>query len=154
MELIPTDQDVLHSDAEICLNLWYYVDESGIVLRLAGKAYALAGSEEQKLAALHLLSGSDHLTATPGKVPPQFALDSEEGKMQGVVHADAIFPNHGAVFGPLMDQIERELPKGIRSVFGNYEQFELKIPRDPLCVTTAVWERSDGELVARLGERR
>ena len=85
MQYIQTDQDVLHSEAEICLNLWYFAGESGIVLRLAGKAYALTGTEEQKLAALHLMSGSDHLTATLGYVPPKFVLNTSQGKMQGVI---------------------------------------------------------------------
>jgi hypothetical protein len=153
MQFIPTDKDVLHSEAEVCLNLWYFVDDTGVVLRLAGKAYALTGTEEQKLVALHHMSGSDHLTAVFGKVPPQFILHSEHGEIAGAIPVADIHQDYWAVFGPLMDQIERELPKCIRSVDDNYEQFVVKLPKDPLCVTTAVYERIDGELIARVGKR-
>jgi len=162
IELIPmlyikSSQDVPHSAAEICLNLWYFVDDTGIVIRLAGKAYALTGTDEEKLAALHMMSGSDHLTATLGKVPPQFVFISKQGdlgeELRGAIPVAGIHQDHAAVFGPLMDQIERDLPKGIRSVNDNYEKFVVKLPQDPLCVTTAVYERADGELVARVGKR-
>lgn len=150
MRHVSTNQDVPHSTAEICLNLWYYVDQTGIVLRLAGKAYALAGSDEEKLAALHMMAGTDHLTATPGKVPERFVISSPHGELRGALPASAIFDDHGGVFGPLMDQIERDLPKGIRSVANNYEQFTVSIPQGPLCVTTGVFEQQHGELIARV----
>jgi hypothetical protein len=142
--------EIPHSSAEICLNLWYYVDRSGVVLRLAGKAYALCGSDKEKLAALHLLAGTDHLTATHGTVPARFILSSEHGKLKGAIPASAVFDDHGALFSPLINQIESELPKVIRSVADNFEQFTVTLPQDPLCVTTGVFESEDGELIARV----
>ncbi|MBK6410109.1 MAG: hypothetical protein IPF78_10465 [Flavobacteriales bacterium] len=41
--------------AEICLNLWYFPDQQGIVLRIAAKGYALKGSDQEKLAVLKSL---------------------------------------------------------------------------------------------------
>jgi hypothetical protein len=152
MRYIPTIRDVPHSSAEICLNLWFFVDDSGIVLRLAGKAYALVGTEEEKLAALHLLSGTDHLTATPGTVPKHFVLQSEAGEIPGAVPVATLHENHSAIFSPLMDQLERELPKVIHSVNDNYQRFTQKLPQEPLCVTTAVYESADGQLFARIGQ--
>jgi hypothetical protein len=153
MRHIPTDQDVLHSEAEVCLNLWYFVDDTGVVLRIAGKAYALTGTDEQKLAALHLMSGADYLTATLAKVPSECIVKTGDREIHGAIFADGIHMYNAAVFGPLMNQIERDLPKGIRSVADNYEEFVVNLPQDPLCVTTAVYERADGELVARVGKR-
>jgi len=150
MRHLSTNQDVPHSTAEICLNLWYYVDDSGVVLRLAGKAYALSGTDEEKLATLTCLAGTDHLTATVGSVPEHFVFSSRHGELRGAIPASVIFDDHGAVFGPLMDQIERELPKGIRSVNDSYEQFTVQLPQAPLCVTTAVFEQHNGELIARV----
>ena len=152
MRYIKTDEDVPHSAAELCLNLWYFVDDSGIVVRIAGKAYALRGSEEEKLRALHLMAGTDHLTATLGKIPERFFIRTEQGELKGVAPVELLQDNDANCYGPLIDQIERELPKGIRSVNGNYEHFTLKIPQNPLLVTTAVYERRDGELVARVGK--
>jgi hypothetical protein len=152
MKSIRTNNDVAHSTAEICLNLCYFVDETGIVLRLAGKAYALTGTQKEKLAALQMMSGSDHLTATQGTVPPQLVIKSEKEDYRGAIPVAVIPQNVTAVFGPLMDQIERELPKLLRSVNDNYEPFCMKLPEEPLCVTTAVYERADGELVGRVGK--
>jgi hypothetical protein len=152
MRQIKTDRDVPHSTAEVCLNLWYFVDDTGIVLRTAGKAYALAGSDEEKLAALHLMAGTDHLTATLGRVPAACVLNTEDGKLRGAIPVSAIHDHDISVFGLLIDQIEQELPKGIRSMDGTHEHFAVKIPRNPLIVTTAVYERNDGELVARVGK--
>lgn len=153
MRYLPTNRDVPHSSAEVCLNLWFFVDDSGIVLRLAGKAYALAGTEEEKLAALHLLSATDHLTATPGKVPKHFILQSESGEIPGAVPVTTLHQEHSAIFSPLMDQLERELPEVIHSINDYYERFTLKLPQTPLCVTTAVYESATGELFARVGQR-
>jgi hypothetical protein len=153
MRQIKTDEDVLHSTAELCLNLWYFVDDSGIVVRIAGKAYALRGSDEEKLVALHLMAGTDHLTATQGKIPEHFIIHTEHGELKGAAPVNLLYDNEANAYGPLIDQIERELPKGIRSVDGNYEQFSIKIPQQPLIVTTVVYEREDGELVARVGKR-
>lgn len=152
MRTIPTSQDILHSGAEICVNLWCFVDDTGIVLRIAAKAYALTGTDEQKLIALHLMAGTDHLTATQGKVPSKFVVDTENGEFRGAVPLSVCYTAQGGVFGPLMDQIEKELPECIRSVADNYQRFKMTMPEDPLCVTTAVYERADGELVARVGK--
>src|SRR5690349_15060545 len=103
MRYIPTGQDVAHSTAEICLNLWYFVDDSGIILRLAGKAYALTGTEAEKLTALHMMSGTDHLTATPAKVPQQCVVTTKQGELRGAIPVDIIHQDHTHVFSPLMD---------------------------------------------------
>jgi hypothetical protein len=150
MRIVKTDQDVPHSTAELCFNLWYFFDDSGIVLRIAGKAYALRGSDEEKLAALHLMAGTDHLTATQGKVPERFVIHTEHGELKSAAPVHFFHDNDANAYGALIDQIERDLPKGIRSVGSNYEHFTMKIPQQPLIVTTAVYEREDGELVARV----
>ena len=45
MRMLKTDEDVPHSTAEMCLNLWYFTDFTGIAVRIAVKAYALRGSD-------------------------------------------------------------------------------------------------------------
>jgi hypothetical protein len=151
MRKIITRQEVPHSTAEICLNLWYFADETGLVLRLAAKAYALSGTDEEKLAILHALAATDHLTATQGQVPPAFVITGNPRELKGALLVSTVFDQHSALFSPLMDQVEKELPKLIRSVNSEYEQFTLRIPQDALNVTTGVFEREDGELIARVG---
>jgi hypothetical protein len=150
MRQLSTNQDVPHRTAEIRLHSWCYVDHSGVGFRLAGKAYAFSGSDEEKLAALHHMAGTDHLIGTLGTVPARFTLTSEHGTIPGALPASALSDDQDAFFGSLMDQIERDLRKGIRSVHDNYEQFTVSTPQDPLCATTGVFEQQNGELVARV----
>jgi len=151
MNHLSTVRDVPHSNAEICLNLWFFVSTTGIITRLAGKAYALTGTGDQQYAILNYLARTDHLTATVGKVPDMFTLDIGDEKMHGAILMPTISDDHEGVYGPLMEQIERELPKGFRFINGTYESFEIKLPQDLLCCTTAVYEQADGELVASVG---
>jgi hypothetical protein len=150
MRFLQTDEDMPHSDAEICLNLWYFTDFTGFAVRIAGKAYALRGTDEEKLVALHMMAGTDHLTATLAKIPERFVIHTEHGKLKGAAHVDQLRDNEAGAYKQLIDKLEQDLPKGIRSLNGNYEYFTLKIPQNPLIVTTAVFERDDGELIARV----
>ena len=117
MEYPKTNTIVRHSDAEVCLNLWYF-QNAGIVMPLAGKAYALVGSEQQKLSVLRSLTGADYLTATRGFVPQKFQMTMASDTLAGAVPANMIHDYHSAVFGPLIDKIEAELPKQMHVVQG------------------------------------
>ena len=54
---------------EIVLNLWAYSGEDGTILRLAGKTYAMQGTDADKLAVLRQLAKTDFLSASWDKVP-------------------------------------------------------------------------------------
>ena len=153
MRKLKTDEDVPHSSAEICLNLWHFTDLRGIAVRIAGKAYALRGSDAQKLAALHAMAGTDHLTATSASIPERFIIQTEHRELKGAVPVSRLFDNDAGAYNELIDKLEQDLPKTIRSVNGNYEQFTLKIPDKPLIITTGVFEREDGELVTRIASK-
>lgn len=68
----PTSHSVTDADAEICLNTWIFLDSTGMVIRIAAKAYALKGTDEEKLAILKSLAGTDHLSATQGRIPTKY----------------------------------------------------------------------------------
>jgi hypothetical protein len=150
MKTVQSNHGIAHSKAEICINLWYFTNDSRIVQRIAGKAYALTGTEKEKLSALQLLAGGDHLTAIHDSVPGQIKYFTPEGDiMHGAVPTEDIFSLHTEVFGKLMDKLEGQLPVGIQSIKNEYAEFTLKLPGNPLCVTTAVYEKQDGTLIAR-----
>ncbi|MGD9578957.1 MAG: hypothetical protein AB7Y74_11950 [Syntrophorhabdus sp.] len=69
------EMDLQHP--EICLNLWAYVSAGGFIMRIAGKAYALHGDDDEKLTTLHRLSVSDFLSASLCKVPANFKSYSQ-----------------------------------------------------------------------------
>ena len=153
LQLSDADIEVPHSGAEICLNLWYFFDASGIVLRTAGKAYALDGTDDEKQSALQRMAGTDHLTATQGTVPKHYCVSSALGSVAGAIPKVIILDHHAVVFSPLMDKLEEELPKQRHIVDGKYQELSLKIPENPISVTTAVHEMENGELVAYVSKR-
>ena len=136
--------------AEICLNLWYFPDQQGIVLRIAAKAYALKGSDQEKLAVLKSLSGTDHLTATWDGVPKNQVIDQDDRRMEGATHAYAVPMMVTSLFGDLINKVEKQLPVVLRECDGDYVKNIQKIPQEPLTVITAVHETPDGRLVANV----
>ena len=131
---------------EVCVNLWWFVDnDSGLVLRLAGRGYAMSGDDESKLKVLHSLATTDFHIADTYKIPDRFVLILEHEKIRGVAHPSAIH-DHLDIFESVYEGIEKNLPNQIRSIGGEYESYKLTVPQDPLCVLTCVVEGSDGSL--------
>jgi len=135
---------------EVVLNLWVYADDDGTVFRVAGRAYVLCGTEKEKLAQLRCLAASDFLAAKWQKVPDNFTLQHTNGQsLKGVANlSDLRDPvAHSAVFKLVIKEAEQDLPQQLRSIRAEYESFVMKIPKEPLYVTTVVIEREDGALV-------
>lgn len=135
---------------EVCVNLWAYADEGGYIARVAARAYVLDGDDDAKLAVLHQLAATDFLHAEWMGVSKQFVISGPDGeRMEGVAHAsmlnDGMTP--GVLFGPLFNRLEAAVPQQARTANGGYEAFGLKLPEDPLTVTTVVMEFDDGRLV-------
>ena len=143
--------------SEVVLNLWAYADnKDGYVMRLAGRAYVMEGSDDDKLTLLHQLARSDFLAAPWVKVPANFAINNPEGQaMKGVAHASlvSIESSHAHMFAPLIESLAKELPDQVREVNGEYVSFKAELPQDPLCVTTVIIEHDDGRLVPMVSKR-
>lgn len=146
----PTTRSISHLDSEICVNCWYFVDSTGVVLRLAARAYALTGTEEEKLATLRVLSGSDHITAIAGRVPERYVLTCDGSRFVGAIPASALEVDPIPVFEDLFADIARSLPTVVASFEDEYVEFENPLREPFLWVATAVFEENDGSLVARL----
>ena len=135
---------------EVVLNLWAYAGELGHVMRIAGKAYVMDGTDEENLALLRRLSATDFLSAAWQQVPLNFTLMNPDGEdLKGVAHASMVSNSEArdSLFGPLMEQLAKELPEQVRSKNGDYKGFRLRLPQDPLTVVTVVMENEDGSLV-------
>ena len=148
----PTTLGVSHRDAEISLNCWYFTDDTGVVLRLAAKAYALTGTDEEKLAVLKSLSATDHLTATHAKVPGRFEIGMDGQTFRGAVPAMVMEQNALPYFDDLIGKVAGELPKSIHAVNDEPRQFLPKLVEPFLWVSTCVYEAQDGSLVARVSK--
>lgn len=141
---------------EVCVNLWAYTDEAGYIARVAARSYVLDGDDAAKLAVLHQLAATDFLHAEWMGVSKQFVISNPDGeRMEGVAHAsmlnDGVTP--GVLFGPLFNKLEAAVPKQARTSNGGYEAFSLKLPEDPLTVTTVVMEMDDGRLVPMVSDK-
>lgn len=146
----PTHRSIPHTNAEICVNCWYFVDATGVVIRLAAKAYALAGTDEDKLLALKLLAGTDHLTAIQAKVPQKYVIAIDHGDLRGAIHASVLSMDPIPVFDELFEQLNASLPSLIQSVDDTYQSFRMQLTEPFLWVLTCVFEDQDGNLVARI----
>lgn len=145
-----TIRSIPHTDAELCVNLWYFTDSTGVVLRIAAKAYALTGTDEEKLAALRMLSGSDHLTARQGKIPSRFKLSIEGGTFSGAVPVTVLQEHPMPYFDDLVGEIVADLPQVIHAIEDEPHAFRMELVEPFLFISTCVYEEQDGTLVARL----
>ena len=141
---------------EVCVNLWAYADEAGYIARVAARSYVLDGDDAAKLAVLHQLAATDFLHAEWMGVAKQFVISNpDEERMEGVAHAsmlnDGVTP--GVLFGPLFNKLEAAVQKQARMANGGYEAFVVKLPEDPLTVTTVVMEMDDGRLVPMVSDK-
>lgn len=155
MRYSKTNPHVVH-EPEVVMNLWAYADETGTILRLAGRTYALQGEDEDKLAILRVLAKTDFLATPWHKVPTNFKMNGPDGRvMRGIAHASmlSIESSHAELFRPLMDELAGTVPEQLRSVGGDYAVFKLELPEAPLSVTTVVMEYEDGRQVPMVSSR-
>jgi hypothetical protein len=141
---------------EIVLNLWAYSDEDGYIMRLAGKAYVMAGNDDNKLWLLRQLSATDFLSAPWFPVSKNFKLVRPDGEeMTGVANASMLSEptSHEVLFSPVMDELAEALPEQVCMTENGYEKFKMKLTKSPLCVTTVVMEFEDGRLVPMVSGR-
>jgi len=135
---------------EVVINLWAYSGEDGTILRLAGKTYVMQGTDAEKLALLRQLAASDFLGAPWHKVPANFTIQHTDfGKMKGAAQASMMSDPHyhENLFGPLIEKLALSIPKQMRCVDGDYQEFRINLPEAPLCISTIVIENEDGTLV-------
>jgi len=135
-------------NTELVLNLWAIFDGStGFVYGLAGKAYSVAGSDRQKLDLLKVLSATDHVTAKRYKVPERFSISFIGGRSEsGVTYLNSVYTPDAQLFEEVFKNIEQELPPKFNISSEDYELIHQAIPKDPLCVTTVLYEDEVGNI--------
>jgi hypothetical protein len=138
-------------EPEVCLNLWWFYDVTGqLVYRLAGRAYALAGSDDEKLSILKSLAASDFQIARNFPVPQRFTVLTDGGKLTGVTNDTVIRQRHGEVFEEVFAALDKDLPAQVQTIAGQPTAYRLTISKKPLCCTTCVYEYADGRLIPQM----
>jgi hypothetical protein len=137
------------------LNLWAYVDEGGYIFRIAAKAYVMDGKDDEKLSLLRRLSATDFLSCACHKVPSNISvMSSDNQEIEALADRSILSDKNGPsiLFGPLMEQLAKEMPIQLRTVEGEFKPFRIELPQDPLMVMTVVLEFEDGRLVPMISE--
>jgi hypothetical protein len=138
-------------EPELCVNLWWYCDvQTNIVQRLAGRAYALTGTDDQKLQILHALAPTDFHAASLFPLPDRFTVTSEHGELKGATGPAVVVHHQDKVFSEVYQALERDLPDQYRFVDGKPEVYRLKLPQDVLNVVTCIYEYPDGRLIPQI----
>lgn len=132
-------------EPEVIVNLWYFVDaESGYTYGLAGRAYAVVGTEENKFDLLRRLAPTDYVMAKQFPVPENFQLVSSEGELKGVTGASEYELRHSNLFEEVFRALEKEIPERIEWVKGERVEKRLTVPQQPLCLFTPLIEDESG----------
>lgn len=131
---------------ELIFNLWAIYDAtSGFVYGLAGKAYCASGGDSDKLSVLKYLSATDYVTAKRYKLPSRFRVSYTGGTFKtGVTFLNAVNDPNAQLFEEIFKNLETELPPLHDFSEAEYKGVKQKVPDDPLCVVTILYEDERG----------
>lgn len=127
---------------ELVVNLWAVYDASvGYVYALAGRAYAVEGTDERKLAVLKSLAHTDYVTARRYTVPSRFAIHYPDGDIQpGFAPVAAVTDPNAQLFEEMFKNIESELPDVFAAPSAEPQRVKQVLPPNPLCIVTLLHE--------------
>lgn len=133
--------------SEIIVNIWFKIDiATNLCYSWSIKPYALIGTDDQKLKILQILSLSDFLTVPQRKLPSYYILELGDEKLIGVVEASQIQNVFSENVDFFITEIEKDLVE-IGNTFSNTMQnIELKLPNNPMYVSTIIVENDQGEI--------
>jgi hypothetical protein len=133
---------------ELVFNFWAIYDAGTcLVYSLAGKAYNLSGSDAEKLALLKKLSATDYITAKRYKLPDRFQVSYTDGtEKKGVTFLNTVHDPNAQLFEEMFRNLEPELPPLPDLSGSDYKEIKQKIPDDPLCVVTVLYEDETGSI--------
>ena len=135
---------------EVVFNFWFLIDEGvGFVYALLGRAYAMTGSDEEKLRTLHSLANGDHLLAKKFRVPERYVVvDPAGNKRKCLVDPRLVMDeqNAPALFEQVIQELEKELPPRVTWINGEMTSERLAVSDSPLMVCTGLLEHKDGSI--------
>jgi len=139
-------------EPEIVLNLWYVIDEgTGYAYSLLGRAYAMTGTDAEKLEKLRQLAPTDYLMAERRKVPENFRVVFPDGKeMKGNADPAHIRENIGWIYEDVFKRLEEQMPPILSFTEGETISTKQKIPQNPLSVCTALIEDDEGNITPNI----
>ncbi len=128
------------------MNLWYVMDEEGIIYSLRAKAYIGVGSEAEKLEFLQQRASLDYLVADPFEIPPRFYI--EIGNMEA--HDSTLAPVAHVSMLQILDSPITLFEDALRVIEDRFPaQSQLDIPQHPIICTTPLMQNEQGIIEPR-----
>jgi hypothetical protein len=129
------------SGQEIILNLWYVIDDDGLIYSLRARCYVHSGTDDEKLAFLRSLAETDYLIAQPFPIPEWAHTTIHEGetsrKLPVALYEGLRASGHfGRLFEEAYQTMQSQLPV----------QTKLGIGQDPLVCITPLRGDEDGNM--------
>ncbi len=123
------------SSREVIVNLWYVIDDQGLIYSLRAKAYVVTGSDEEKLKFLQQRASLDYLIAEPFEIPKRFHIRIGTGpgsEIMPIAHSTSleVMDSPIALFEDALKIIEGRFPS----------QSQIDIPHEPLVCTTPLMQ--------------
>ena len=143
---------LIMDEPEIVLNLWYVIDKgTGSAYCLLGRAYAMLGTDEEKLALLRELASTDYLMAERVKVPDNFKVVLPDGSINfGNANPGDIRENINWVFDEVFQLLESKMPPILEFSDEGGKEIKQKIPKTPLMVCTGLLEDEFGNITPQV----
>jgi len=129
------------SGQEIILNLWFVIDDEGLIYSLRARCYVHCGTDEEKLAFLQSAAKRDYLIAQSFEIPERFHTTihngdiSEKVPMATYEGIRATVP-FSLLFEDVIQEMEKQIPK----------QTKLGIGQQPIVCMTPLLGDEDGKL--------
>lgn len=129
---------------EVIVNLWYVMDEEGLIYSLRAKAYIGVGSDSEKLEFLQQRASLDYLVADPFEVPQKFyiqILETSNSTIVPVAHVSMLetLDSPIALFEDALKVIENRF----------LAQSQLDVPQHPIVCTTPLMQNEQGVIEPR-----
>jgi hypothetical protein len=126
---------------EIILNLWYVIDDDGLIYSLRARCYVHSGTDAEKLAFLQECAETDYLIALPFPVPERFhttIIDGEKKQRVPMASYNGIRETvpFVALFEDVIQEMEKQLPA----------QTKLCIGQQPVLCMTPLLGDEDGNM--------
>ncbi len=142
-------------EPEIVLNLWYVVDEgTGYAYCLLGRAYAMRGTDSEKLERLRQLASTDYLMAERFNVPENFKVVLPDGETRtgNALPAD-IRANIEWVYESVYQNLESKMPPILDFSGEETTAKKQKISQTPLMICTGLLEDVFGNITPLVENR-
>lgn len=130
---------------ELCLNIWILLDgKNGLIKKIAGRAYNMEGTDEQKTAVLKFLSKNDYVHAYKIDVPQNYVTYIGDERVEGALAPEVLNNMSHPIYEELYKFIEnRERDNSIWTLDLSFIE---TIPENPLYIITPLIENEFEEI--------